>query len=40
MSDLVGRAEVDALVRSTADHPHIVFTGWGTKLIIQSLLDY
>lgn len=39
MSDLVCCAEIDALVCPTADHPHIVFTGWRRKVNISSVFD-
>lgn len=39
MSDLVCCAEIDALVGSTADHPHIIFTGWRRKVNIESVFD-
>lgn len=39
MSDLVCCAEIDALVCSTADHPHIIFTGWRRKVNIYLVFD-
>lgn len=34
---LLGRAEVDALVRSTADHPHLALVGWGEERAVKTM---